>query len=47
VTVRTESRGSLRTDRETWRLELELDVYEDGELIAQRRWDREIPRHLQ
>jgi predicted acyl esterase len=47
VTVRTESRGSLRTDRDTWRLELEVDVYEDGEHRFRRRWERELPRHLQ
>jgi hypothetical protein len=47
VTVRCESRGTLRTDRETWSLELELDVYEDGALIRQRRWERTVPRHLQ
>jgi hypothetical protein len=47
VTVRTESRGTLRTDARRWVLELELDVYEDGELIRERRWEREVARHLQ
>jgi hypothetical protein len=47
ATVRSESRGSLRTDRDTWRLELEVDVYEDGEHLFRRRWERELPRHLQ
>lgn len=47
VTVRTESRGSLRTDRDTWRLTLELDVSEDGVPLFHRRWEREVPRHLQ
>jgi hypothetical protein len=47
ATVRTESRGSLQTDRDTWRLELELDVYEDGEHRFHRRWEREVPRDLQ
>jgi hypothetical protein len=47
VSVRTEAEGSLRTDAETYRLELELVVREDGEEIARRRWEREIPRHLQ
>ncbi|MGE5227238.1 MAG: CocE/NonD family hydrolase [Planctomycetaceae bacterium] len=45
--VRTESRGTLRTDPDTWRLELELDVYEGGELLRSRRWDRAVPRRLQ
>jgi hypothetical protein len=47
VTVETASRGSLRTDAERWYLELELDVYEDGTLLRQRRWERDIPRELQ
>jgi hypothetical protein len=47
VTVRTESRGSLRTDRDTWRLTLELDVSQDGVPLFHRRWEREVPRHLQ
>jgi predicted acyl esterase len=47
VTVRTESRGSLRTDRDTWSLELELEVYEDGQLLRRRTWERTLPRHLQ
>jgi predicted acyl esterase len=47
VTARTESRGTLRTDRDAWYLDLELDVYEDGEAIARRRWERRVPRHLQ
>jgi hypothetical protein len=47
VAVVTEAVGALRTDAETYRLELELVVREEGEEIARRRWDREIPRHLQ
>ena len=47
VSVRTESRGTLRTDAKTWYLKLELDVYENGELLASRRWERTAPRHLQ
>jgi hypothetical protein len=47
VTVKTASRGSLRTDRHHWYLELELDVFENGTLVRQRRWQREVPRHLQ
>ena len=47
VTARCESRGNLRTDANTWRMELELKVYENGELLAERRWEEEVPRHLQ
>jgi predicted acyl esterase len=47
VTVRTESRGSLRTDAGTWYLELELEVFENGVPIAHRRWERSALRHLQ
>ena len=46
-TVRTESRGELRSDRDTWFLTMELDVDEDGERIAERRWTRTVPRDLQ
>jgi hypothetical protein len=47
ATVRTESRGTLRSDAATWYLELELDVFENGEPIARRRWERQVPRALQ
>ena len=47
VAVRAESRGTLRTDASTWYLELELKVFENGELIAERSWERTAPRHLQ
>ncbi len=47
ATVRTASRGSLRSDRDTWHLELELEVFEDDRPIAHRRWERSVPRHLQ
>jgi hypothetical protein len=47
VTVRTESRGSLRTDATTWYLELELDVFENDVSVAHRTWERTAPRHLQ
>lgn len=46
VRVRTESRGTLRSDATTWYLELELEVQENGETIATRRWERTVPRHL-
>ena len=44
--VRTASRGTLRTESGEWHLTLELDVFEDDELIAERRWHRTVPRGL-
>jgi uncharacterized protein len=46
VRVRTESTGTLRSDPTTWYLELELEVQENGETIARRRWERTLPRYL-
>ncbi|HXF73220.1 MAG TPA: hypothetical protein VNO79_11490, partial [Actinomycetota bacterium] len=47
ATVRAEATAALRSDARTYRLELELVVHEDGREIARRRWEREVPRHLQ
>jgi uncharacterized protein len=47
VTVRTASRGTLRTDETTWHLELDLEVSEDGDVIRTRRWERTLTRDLQ
>jgi predicted acyl esterase len=47
ATVRSESRTVLRSDPETWHLEIELDVFDGDERIARRRWERTIPRDLQ
>lgn len=47
ATVRTESRGTLRSDASTWYLELELEVFEGDGRIAERRWERTLPRDLQ
>jgi hypothetical protein len=44
--VRTDSRGTLRTESGEWHLTLDLDVFEDDELIAERRWHRTVPRGL-
>jgi hypothetical protein len=44
--VRTESKGTLQSDATTWYLELDLEVQENGETIATRRWERTIPRDL-
>jgi predicted acyl esterase len=47
ASVRTESRATLRSDPETWHLTIELEVFEDDERIAERRWERITPRDLQ
>jgi uncharacterized protein len=47
VSVRTESRATLRSDPETWHLSIELEVYEHDERIAERRWEKTTPRDLQ
>lgn len=47
ATVRTRSRGELRTDSDTWHLTLELEVLQDGEPVTGRRWERHVPRRLQ
>jgi hypothetical protein len=46
-TVRAESRTLLRSDPETWHLEIELEVFDGDERIAERRWERTLPRDLQ
>lgn len=46
ATVRAVSQGTLRTDRDTWQLTLELEVYEDDRQVAHRRWERAVPRGL-
>jgi hypothetical protein len=47
VTARAHARLRLRTDAATYRWELEVDVDEDGERLASRRWSRDVPRKLQ
>ena len=47
ASVRTESRATLRSDTESWHLEIELEVYDGDERIAERRWERTTPRDLQ
>jgi predicted acyl esterase len=47
ASVRTESRALLRSDPETWHLEIELEVFEGEERIGHRRWERTLPRDLQ
>ena len=47
VSVRNESRATLRSDPETWHLTIELEVFEGDERIAERRWEQTTPRDLQ
>ena len=47
ASVRTESRATLWSDPETWHLSIELVVFEGGDRIADRRWERAIARDLQ
>jgi hypothetical protein len=47
ATVRSSSRLVLRSDPDAWHLTIELDVDDGDERIAERRWERTIPRHLQ
>jgi predicted acyl esterase len=47
VTARAHARLRLESDATTYRFTLELDVDEDGERIATRRWSRTTPRILQ
>jgi hypothetical protein len=47
ATVETEARYSVVSDASTYRVEIDLDVSEDGERRWTRHWDRSIPRHLQ
>jgi uncharacterized protein len=46
VKIRTEARGTLASDAETWQLDLELDVFENDVKIASRRWGQRVPRDL-
>jgi putative CocE/NonD family hydrolase len=47
ATVESEARYSVVSDAKTYRVEIELDVGENGERRWSRRWERSIPRHLQ
>ena len=47
ATVEAEARERVESDAHTYRVQLELDVREEGELRWRRRWEREIPRRLQ
>jgi hypothetical protein len=47
VRVAAEARGSVRSDAANYYVEIELDVDDDGQSFARRRWSEVIPRHLQ
>jgi predicted acyl esterase len=47
VSARAKARLELRSDETTYFFDLVLHVYENDELIRQRRWQRETPRLLQ
>jgi hypothetical protein len=47
VTARSHATLELRSDASTYRFSLQVDVDEDGERLASRRWSREVPRKLQ
>jgi predicted acyl esterase len=47
ASVRTESRATLRSDPGNWHLSIELEVYDGDDLIAERQWERTMPRDLQ
>ncbi len=47
VTARALARLTLRTDAETWFFDLGLQVFENGDLLRERRWQSQTPRLLQ
>jgi hypothetical protein len=47
ATVRTASRLEVRSDPGTWRLTIDLEVFEGEERIAARHWQKTVARHLQ
>lgn len=44
--VRNEARAELRSDAASWTVAIDLEVFEGEERIAERRWERTIPREL-
>ena len=47
MAVVAEARLSVRSTVDEYEVEIDLDVTEDGEPFARRRWHEVIPRHLQ
>ena len=46
ATVAVESRMIVASNTDEFWIAIELDAFESGELIAERRWSRRIPRNL-
>ena len=44
--VRNEARAELRSDATTWTVAIDLEVFDGDERIAERHWERTIPREL-
>ena len=44
--VRNEARAELRSDATTWTVAIDLEVFDGDERIAERHWERTIPRKL-
>jgi predicted acyl esterase len=44
--VAVESRLDVRSDADDFHVEIELDAFESGKLIAERRWSQRFPRQL-
>ena len=47
VTVSAFARLSVRSTTDEYEVDIDLDVEEDGEPFARRRWHEVIPRYLQ
>jgi len=47
VKVTNNSRLSMESDAETYRIHMDLEVFENDEKKWSREWDRTIPRKLQ
>jgi hypothetical protein len=47
ATISGEARWRIESDAEAYRVEIELDLAEEGDRRWSRRWDRTIPRNLQ
>jgi len=47
VAVVAEARLAVRSTVDEYEVEIDLDVTEDGQPVARRRWHEVNPRHLQ
>ncbi|MGI8514703.1 MAG: hypothetical protein ACR2NT_06110, partial [Acidimicrobiia bacterium] len=47
IQVGAEARGELHSDRDSYQLEIELDVSEGGGPLWSKRWQHRYPRRLQ